>query len=111
MSKQRWTPQARKMAGVIDEFERSEMTVAEFAQARGFSKWQIYEWRRRIRRLRAEEQGSRSVDSPFVPVQTTAPVSAGGRFELELGRGRRLRVPSGFNAGDLRRLIEVIESC
>lgn len=106
----KWTPQARKMAGVIDEFERSEMTVGEFAQARGFSKWQIYEWRRRIRRLREEEGKSGPGDSLFVAVHS-AGLSSGERFELELSHGRRVRVPTGFNAGDLRRLIEVIESC
>jgi hypothetical protein len=33
-----------------------------------------------------------------------------GRFELELGAGRRLRVPASFDAADLRRLLDVLEA-
>jgi hypothetical protein len=33
-----------------------------------------------------------------------------GRFELELGAGRRLRVPAGFDATELRRLLDVLEA-
>lgn len=30
------------------------------------------------------------------------------RFELELGKGRRLRIPAGFDAGGLERLLAVL---
>jgi hypothetical protein len=33
-----------------------------------------------------------------------------GRFELELGAGRRLRVPVSFDVADLRRLLDVLEA-
>ena len=33
-----------------------------------------------------------------------------GRFEIELGAGRRLRVPVSFDAVDLRRLLDVLEA-
>jgi hypothetical protein len=32
------------------------------------------------------------------------------RFELELGAGRRLRVPASFDAAELRRLLDVLEA-
>jgi hypothetical protein len=32
-----------------------------------------------------------------------------GRFELDLGAGRCLRVPASFDAAELRRLLEVLE--
>lgn len=35
---------------------------------------------------------------------------ADGRFELELGRGRRLRVPASFDPDGLRRLLDVLEA-
>jgi hypothetical protein len=33
-----------------------------------------------------------------------------GRFELELGNGRRLRVPASFDAAELRRLLGALEA-
>jgi hypothetical protein len=38
----------------------------------------------------------------------SAPADA--RFELELGRGRRLRVPASFDPDGLRRLLDVLEA-
>jgi hypothetical protein len=47
-----------------------------------------------------------AVVSGFVEVQA---VPRDGRFELDLGAGRCLRVPASFDAAELRRLLEVLE--
>jgi hypothetical protein len=48
-----------------------------------------------------------SVISGLIELQATA---GDARFELELGSGRRLRVPASFDAAELRRLLEVLEA-
>jgi hypothetical protein len=48
------------------------------------------------------------VSPPFVEVRPVEAVS--GLFELELGNGRRLRVPASFDVHALERLLGVLET-
>jgi hypothetical protein len=44
----------------------------------------------------------------FVEVRLDRGATSGG-FELELARGRRLRIPPGFSARDLERLLALLD--
>ncbi len=50
----------------------------------------------------------RKAEGGFVEVRLERPASAGG-FDLELSAGRRLRIPPGFDVGDLGRLLALLE--
>jgi hypothetical protein len=79
-------------------------------EARGEKRvWQARKTRapRVLRRGASERPQSPPVVAGIVEVQA-APRD--GRFELELGAGRRLRVPATFDAADLRRLLDVLEA-
>lgn len=92
---------------LIEAQERSGLCVAEFAARRGLSVATLYWWRSRLRR---PKQGEPSL----VPIEIVGPEPGGShggaeRFEIELRGGRRLRVPPGFDAGELTRLIAALE--
>jgi hypothetical protein len=45
-----------------------------------------------------------------VPLVELRPSLIETRIELELGAGRRLRIPAGFDVESLRRLLSVLET-
>ena len=88
------------------------MTAQEFAVASGVNAGTLRHWKYQLRRPApsptAERQRSASkLRWPLVEV-ISAPVTD-GRFELELARGRRVRVPASFDAEALRRLLVLLE--
>ena len=113
----------------VERLRDSGQTCAEFAAEFGINprtltywKW-VFEreargekrvWSRKRSKATPEQPGA-SVASPsaqlvssgFVEVHA---VPQDGRFELELGAGRRVRVPASFDAAELRRLLEVLEA-
>ena len=110
------TPRALEMRRIVEEQRASGMTVAEFAMRRGISASTIFHWRHRFR------AATRRAEPAFVPVVVVddpPAVATGERdsqgtaatFVLELAGSRKVTVPSGFAADDLRRLLEVLESC
>ena len=82
--------------------------MAEFAVRRGLNAATLYWWRSRLgRRARREPK--------IVPVEIVgtgglATAAGAACFEVELSGGRRLRVPPQFDAGELRRLIAVLDN-
>jgi hypothetical protein len=112
----------------VERWRESGLSCAEFAAELGINartltywKWMLNKeargekrvWRARktreprVRRATASERPqSPPVGTGLVEVQA-APRD--GRFELELGAGRRLRVPASFDATELRRLLDVLE--
>jgi len=78
---------------LVDEFERSELTQARFAQQRGVPVATLRGW---LYRLRRERQSSVSL-VPVRVVASTAPVArdaaaVGAEIEIELKTGVRLRL-------------------
>ena len=114
----------------VERWRDSGLSCAEFAAELGINprtltywKWMFKKeargekrvWRTRARKTRAPRvQRAAASERPHPD-----PVVAGlveiqaaprdGRFELELGAGRRLRVPASFDATELRRLLDVLE--
>lgn len=95
----------------VARWQRSGMTARAFASASGVNAGTLRHWKYRLGREQRGAPAARSTGSslgwPFVEVVGTS--VADGRFEVELGRGRRVRVPASFDVAALRRLVSVLE--
>ena len=114
----------------VERWRDSGLTCAEFAAELGINPRTLTYWKwvlgkesrgekrvwpsrngRKSRVPRATDTGApptaASIVDGIVEVQA---VPRDARFELELGAGRRLRVPASFDAAELRRLLEVLEA-
>ena len=94
---------------VLEAYEASGLSVAEFARRHGFGPQRLRWWKKR-----REEQAGAALS--FVPVHVAAPQSQatrrteeGASMEVVLARGRRIRVEPGFDAGELARLVRALE--
>ncbi len=95
---------------LLSEQQQSGQSIAAFCRARDLREGPFYEWRKRLRQVET---------APFVAVEiagTSAPevpdVSAPAPstpLELRLRRGRSLLVGPDFDAGHLRRLLQILE--
>jgi len=94
---------------VLEAWEASGLSVAEFARRHGLGPQRLRWWKKR----RAEEAGP---EFSFIPVHVAAAPSpeaqqAPGTASMEvlLARGRRIRVEPGFDAHALARLVRALE--
>lgn len=111
----------------IERWRESGLTSAEFAAELGINprtlmywKWVLgkeargekREWPSRKSVGRARRTLTRDAESkPELPELVEVHAAArDARFELELGAGRRIRVPASFDATELRRLLDVLEA-
>ena len=95
---------AREIQEVLAAFEASGLSQAAFARSRGVSPTSLNNWIRRWRR--PGETATALVPVHVVPGGPSTPP-----FEVRLGNRRIVRVPSGFDAAELRRLLAAVESC
>jgi len=111
----------------VERWRDSGLTAAEFAGELGINSRTLVYWKwalgrgeqQHAQRRERGAKGSRSgavtksaaastpVNASLVEIQTSL---GDARFELELARGRRLRVPASFDAEVLRRLLDVLEA-
>jgi len=96
---------AKRMRALVDELKESGLSLAAFARMKGEPTWRLYEWRRRLKRKVAASEPA------FVPVRIVDAPNQPAPLEIELGRQRRILVPSGFDETALRRLVRVLEAC
>ena len=98
---------------VLRQWRRSALSIREFCAAHGLAEPSFYAWRRTIAerdqeaRRQPNRRRRRAASAPpiFVPVRVAAAVA----LEVELGSGRVVRVPPGFDAATLRQLLAVLE--
>jgi hypothetical protein len=87
----------------LRDWQRSGLSVAAFCERHGLAEKRFYSWRRLLAQRDAEQ-------SAFVPVRVLAENGdPDGTLEIVLDKGRRLRVPKGFDPATLRRLLAVLE--
>jgi transposase-like protein len=87
---------------IVDAWRRSGETVSRFAGELGLDPRRVSRWAARL------DDGTSDVG--FVPVRVAeAPRESRGPIEIELAPGQYLRVPPGFAADDLRRVLAVLE--
>jgi transposase-like protein len=93
-----------KWRSLIEAQVRSGLSVREFASARGLAPSTLYWWRSRLRREPAVLVPADVVETDVVTDPHRRPT-----FELQLGDSMTLRIPSGFGASELRRLIQAMK--
>ena len=96
----------------LAQWRRSGLSVRGFCATHGVPEPNFYAWRRELARrdARRAAAGSTPGDAPatvFVPVHITAEPAL-VPLELVLTGGRILRVPAGFDADTLRRLLATL---
>jgi hypothetical protein len=92
--------------GVVSEQVSSGKSVATFCRERGLREWQLYEWKKRLRKSEATSFVAVEVAVPSAP----APASMRSvGIELHHQRGWSLTVEPGFDAAHLHRLLSVLE--
>ena len=90
------------------------MSVAAFASRIGVAVSTLYQWRRRLHdsRIRVGRSGPQFLEVAKATPSTPMPPSSLPVLVVRLCADRRtIEVPPGFDAGELRRVIEAIESC
>src|SRR6516225_1669670 len=101
--KRRWSEAEARL--VVSASQASGKSVSSFAREYGLQPSRIWRW---LARLKGESKGGMR----FHPVRLVEPehVDPGpGTIEVVLLNGRRVRVPQGFVAEDLVRVLEVLE--
>jgi hypothetical protein len=95
---------------VLDAWRASGLRLSEFARDQGLSPKRLARWRRRL-------EGAEFAAAPaFHPVQLLGLAESGGaigvgdRIEIVLGAGCEVRVPPGFAAEDLARVLDVLQA-
>ncbi len=103
------------------EWRTSGQTAAEYAVARGIRAKTLTQWASVLRdEVTRAEQAPRGGPESFLPVRVVeaarkvrgpndSPGQVSAEFEVVLGNGRSVRVPSAFNADALCRLLDAVE--
>lgn len=99
---------------MLDAYARSGLSLLAFAQTQDMCYASLRRWRSAqaatIKSPANPERRRRHQSSPgFVPVQVEPP-SPSGEFSVSWPGGRTLRIPSGFDPDELRRLLWVLEA-
>ncbi len=108
--------------GLIAELNASGLSRAEFCRQRKLkyqtmSKWILRQSQSRAggkvgRRRSASGSASGLTNGPARFAEVSVQLGAAAHtYEIVLGAGRSIRVPSGFEADAVARLIQVVESC
>lgn len=87
---------------LLAEHAASGVGLKKFAESKGVPYTTLAYWKQRGRRSRAK--------ATFAEVHVSSPPAA-TFFELGLGQGRTLRIPTGFDATELQRLVAALQAC
>lgn len=99
----------------VDRWKDSGLTAKEFAAETGINAGTLQFWRYKLTRgtpasaRRRVRRAAASIVSSIVEVRPP-PAAEESRFEIELGNGRRVRVPAVFDATALRWLLSVLDA-
>ncbi|MBN8248923.1 MAG: hypothetical protein J0L84_15960 [Verrucomicrobia bacterium] len=100
----------QEIEGILRRHRLSGLSLLAFAQEQDLCYATLLRWRRRADAMDGEETSKAASPVPvpaFIPIEL-APSPAGVEFVLNWASDRCLRIPSGFDPGELRRLLEVL---
>jgi len=101
---------AAEARALLPELEESGLPVAEFARQRNIDHTPLYNARRAARAVASKASSERFARVAVDDLESaTRPL--GSSIEIELPNRYRLRVPTGFDEVNLRRVLTVIGSC
>jgi len=89
---------------VVERFEESGLSGAEFCRQNGLKPWQFYRWRKKVR---GTEHGSSGGQGGFLRLIPSCDVGSSG-IRIRLGGGILIEVEQGFDPTTLRRTIETL---
>ena len=96
----------------VDRWKDSGLTAKEFAAETGINAGTLQFWGYKLKKSDLERRRRPSAAAPIlssiVEVRTAAE-AVESRFEIELGNGRRLRVPTVFDGSALKSLLAILE--
>jgi hypothetical protein len=103
-----------KWARRVERLERSGLSIRTFAAREGLPAGSVSFWKWKLAQRRRRTAGNREAAAlRFVELKTAAAAPAKATtapaFEVVLGMGRTVRVPGGFDAAELVRLVGVLE--
>ena len=110
VARRRHWPRSEKARIVAESYAPGASAMA-VAVRHGLHRNQIFAWRRQLRNRAALLDGAMA---PFVPVALASPAetsaaSAGGSSRIEVvAAGLTIRIGTGFDAGDLRRVLQIV---
>lgn len=93
----------------VDAWRQSGQTQVEFARTHGIKVERLSRWARRLPEA-AETQDHMMFHPVRVRLPQGARVGVDELIELVLGDGRSIRLPPGFDAADLRRVLDVLRA-
>jgi hypothetical protein len=98
---------------IVAEYRASGLSQMAFAREKGLSASTLQSWTRKSRGVPPRAGGASLVPVRLRPNAGAALcMAARDGFEIVLGSGRLLRVPSGFDGAEVKALIEILEqSC
>jgi len=97
--------------GVLREQAASGQSMAGYCREHGLQEWQLYEWKKRLRRPAPAPFIAVTVSSPEAPAQPSSQNMQTAGIELRHGSGWSLIVEPDFDASHLRRVLSVLEQC
>jgi hypothetical protein len=103
------TPTRQKWFDVVDRWKASGLNAAAFAEREGapVTERRLMRWRWKAKKLRGEEGTATPTFVRLEPAPTLEPSAA--TLEVVSTTGRVVRVPAGFDAATLTRLLVVVD--
>jgi hypothetical protein len=98
----------------VERWRDSGLSAEQFADELGINAGTLKFWgyklgkEKRAVMARRPTEGAKAAPAPSF-VEVRAQPSVASAFEVELGNGRRLRVPTTFDASVLERLLPILE--
>jgi hypothetical protein len=97
----------------VERWRESGLSADQFAVELGINAGTLKFWQYKLGKAKRLEAGAERRTKKATPtVSTFVEVRSGSndaRFELELGNGRRIRVPEGFDPKALEQLLAVLD--